>query len=177
MLRALQRLLRPSGRIAYTTIHVPPNLPPAARRRARRAGPRAVASRSGQAQLLRSAGFVEIDVLDVTDEFAATARGWLEEADRHADALASLEAPGRFAQRQRERRMLLAAIEDGLLRRGLFSAVKPGGRRRRTLRGGSVPVAAADGARSRLEPGPPTVGSGGVRRPGGAPRLQSGWAG
>jgi hypothetical protein len=72
--------------------------------------------------LLTSAGFVDIRERDVTTEFALTARAWLTEWEAHADVLAPLEAPGCFDQRQRERRTQLAAIDDGLLRRGLFSA-------------------------------------------------------
>jgi len=125
VLRALKRLLRPGGRIAYTTIYVTPGLAPAARRRAQRSGPRAVASRTDQTQLLASAGFVDIDLLDVTAAFATTARAWLTEADAHAAALAAVEAPGAFEERQRERRTQLAAIDGGLLRRGLLSATRP----------------------------------------------------
>ena len=125
MLRALKRLLRPGGRIAYTTIYVKPGLSDSQRRRAHRSGPRAVASRSEQTQLLASAGFVDIDLFDVTAEFAVTARAWLSEAETHADALAAVEAPGAFDERQRERRTQLAAVEDGLLKRGMLSATRP----------------------------------------------------
>lgn len=125
MLRALKRLLRPGGRIAYTTIYVTPGLSDAARRRAQRSGPRAVASRREQPTLLRSAGFVDVELTDVTAEFAVTARAWLAEADAHAEQLAAVEAPGAFDERQRERRTQLAAIDDGLLRRGLLSATRP----------------------------------------------------
>jgi hypothetical protein len=125
VLRALRRLLRPGGHLAFTTIFVTPGLPPAAHRRAIRSGPRAVASRVEQVQLLLSAGFVDVEQLDITAEFATTARAWLTEWDAHAEELAALEAPGAFAEHQRERRRQLAAIEDGLLRRGLFSATRP----------------------------------------------------
>ncbi len=125
MLRALRRLLRPGGRIAYTTIYVAPGLTVAERRRANRSGPRAVASRSTQERLLASAGFVEVDHVDVTAEFAATARAWLDESDAHAEELASVEGPGAFEERRRDRRAQLAAIDDGLLRRGLLSARRP----------------------------------------------------
>ena len=126
MLRALKRLLRPGGRIAFTTIYVTPGLPPAARRRAHRSGPRAVASRADQPQLLASAGFVDVDEMDLTGEFLTTARAWLDEWDRHAEELERLEGPEAFAERQRDRRVQLRAVENGLLRRGLFSAARPG---------------------------------------------------
>ena len=124
MLRALAKLLRPGGRIAFTTIHVPPDLTPAAKRRAHHAGPRAVASRSSQAQLLEAAGFTEIDERDVTGAFIGAQRAWLEERARHLDELAALEAPGAFAQRQDDHRAQLAATEAGLLRRAILSAVR-----------------------------------------------------
>ena len=125
MLRALKRLLRPGGVVAFTTIYVTPGLAAAGRQRARRSGPRAVASRSQQASLLATAGYVDIEQIDLTADFATTACAWLTECRSNAAQLAKLEPPGAFEQRQRERGRQLAAIEDGLLRRGLFSARRP----------------------------------------------------
>jgi cyclopropane fatty-acyl-phospholipid synthase-like methyltransferase len=125
VLRALKRLLRPGGRIAFTTIYVTPGLSPTERRRAHRSGPRAVASRAEQPRLLAAAGFVDVDELDLTNEFARTGRAWIEEWDRNANELQALEGLVAFEDRQRDRRVQLRAIEDGLLRRGLFSARRP----------------------------------------------------
>jgi hypothetical protein len=122
VLRACRRLLRPGGRTAFTTILEVPGLAPAARRRTRAAGPRAVAMRSDHQRLLRAAGFQDITELDVTAAFRATAAAWLAESDAHADQLARLEPPGAFAQRQADRRAMLAAIDGGLLRRALVFA-------------------------------------------------------
>ena len=72
VLRACRRLLRPGGRIGFYTIVESPGLSPAARRRARAAGPRAVAIRSVHQRLLRAAGFKDITEIDVTPAFAAT---------------------------------------------------------------------------------------------------------
>lgn len=126
MLRVLKRLLRPGGRIAFTTIYVRQGLPPAARRRAHRSGPRAVASRAAQPKLLASAGFVDVEELDLTREFAITGRAWLDQWDQHADELVQLEGRAAFEEHQRDRRVQLRAIDEGLLRRGLFSASRPG---------------------------------------------------
>jgi hypothetical protein len=124
VLRAFARLLRPAGRIAYTTIYVAPGLTRAARRRAHRSGPRAVASRSEQHRLLASAGFVDVAMLDLTAEFAVTGRAWLEGREANAEELTTFESPDAFAERQHERRVHLRAVEEGLLRRGLFSATR-----------------------------------------------------
>ncbi len=125
MLRALRRLIRRGGRIAYTTISIAPNLDAAARRRAHQTGPRAVSSRASQRRLLESAGFVHIEELDVTTAFAETARAWIEGRAAHSQVLAALETPGAFDQRQKDSRALLASVEDGLLRRGILSGVRP----------------------------------------------------
>jgi hypothetical protein len=125
VLRALKQLLRPGGRIAYTTIYVAPGLEPKLRRRAQRSGPRAVASRSDQRRLLASAGFTEIDTVDVTTEWASTARGWCSGWSANEAELVALDSRDTFAQRQRERHTQLRAIEDGLLKRSLFSATRP----------------------------------------------------
>ena len=125
MLRALKQLLRPGGRIAYTTIFVTPGLEPRLRRRAQRSGPRAVGSRTDQRQLLVSAGFTGIEVIDLTDDWLRTARGWLDGWAAHETELSALESPEAFAERQRERHTQLRAIEEGLLRRALFSASRP----------------------------------------------------
>ncbi len=124
MLRALGKLMRPGGRIAFTTIHLAPDLPPASRRRARRAGPRAVASRASQARLLEAAGFGDVDELDITEAFIDTQRAWLDARARHRDELAALEPPGAFDQRQADHRAQLVATEAGLLRRAMLSAVR-----------------------------------------------------
>ena len=122
MLRDCRRLLRPGGRIGFYTIVESPGMSPKARRRARAAGPRAVAMRSDHQRLLCAAGFRDVTELDVTSAFAATAAAWLAETDPYAEALAGLEPPGAFEQRQADRRSMLAAIRAGLLRRALVLA-------------------------------------------------------
>ena len=84
-----------------------------------------MASRAEQPRLLASAGFVDVEEIDLTNEFAITGRAWLDEWDRHAEELKRLEGPAAFEERQHDRRVQLRAIEDGLLRRGLFSATRP----------------------------------------------------
>jgi hypothetical protein len=108
--------------MGFYTIVEAPGLSPAARRRARAIGPRAVAMRSDHHRLLRAAGFHDVAEIDVTPAFAATAAAWLAETEPHADELARLEPPGAFRQRQADRRILLAGIHAGMLRRVLVLA-------------------------------------------------------
>jgi hypothetical protein len=98
--------------------------------------------RSDHHRLLAAAGFRDVTELDVTAAFAATAAAWLAETEPHATELARLEPPGAFAQRQADRRSMLAAIHAGLLRRVLLLARTDGDRsgegptRRRPREGG-----------------------------------------
>jgi hypothetical protein len=111
--------------MAFTTIQVAPGLTEAQRHRARRDGPRAVGTSSTYERLLASAGFVDIDAVDVTASFIDTARAWIDLRAEHAEELAPLEPPGSFETRQGDHRAQLAATEEGLLRRSLISAVRP----------------------------------------------------
>lgn len=106
--------------MGFTTIFETPGLGLSGRRRARAAGPRAVAMRSDHQRLL--GGFSDSTEVDLTPSFRATAAAWLAESEVHADELARLEPPGAFAQRQIGRRAMLAAIDAGLLRRALVVA-------------------------------------------------------
>ncbi len=78
--------------------------------------------RSVHHRLLGTARFADVAELDVTPAFRATAAAWLAEFETHVDELARLEPPGAFAQRQADRRAMLAAIDAGLLRRALLLA-------------------------------------------------------
>jgi hypothetical protein len=111
--------------MAFQTIHVTPGLNDSDRRRAHRSGPWAVASAQDPAELMRRAGFVEIHATDKTDEFRTTARAWIDQWDQHRTALVELHGDTAFETRQKERRIQLQAIEDGLLQRSLVLGIGP----------------------------------------------------
>ena len=125
VLRACRRILRPDGRMAFTTIHVAEGLDERDHRRAVRAGPWHVATRSPYRRLVEQAGFVDVDEIDVTDEYAATQRAWFDISSAHADELGRLTSATEFAVAQADRRRTREAIADGLLHRTLFVAVAP----------------------------------------------------
>lgn len=128
VLRACRRLLRPGGRLAFYTIVISPGLSEADYRRARQAGPSAVASRRDHEAMLRAAGFTKVATADVTPDFLGTARAWLETQERYGPQLRVSVGEAPFEERQEESRALVAAIEGGLLRRALFVAQRPRGR-------------------------------------------------
>jgi hypothetical protein len=123
--RALRRLLRPGGIIAFHVIHTAPDLSERDRRRAHQAGPWAVASGHAPDELMRRAGVVSIAAVDQTEQFRTTAAAWIREWDDHRDTLVALYGEGDVNTRQHERRRQLQAIDDGLLRRSLITSRRP----------------------------------------------------
>ena len=117
--------MRPGGRTAFFTIFAPNDVAPSERKRARAAAPRYGWSRADHAQLMRSAGFVGVEELDCTREYAATLQAWHDVSAEHADELAALTSLDAFEDRQRERRAALAAVADGLQRRVLLVGTAP----------------------------------------------------
>jgi hypothetical protein len=118
-------VLRPGGRIAFYTIAVARGLSAEDHRRAVCCGPPAVGTRSNYLSLLRSAGFVELDEVDVTAAYLDTARAWLRYGQEFEAGLAALEPPGAFADKLARRRDAIALIEAGHLRRSLLLATRP----------------------------------------------------
>jgi cyclopropane fatty-acyl-phospholipid synthase-like methyltransferase len=121
-LRATRAVLRPGRRTAFSVIFPTPGLPHAQARRAIEAGPPECALHTTYPNLLRSAGFVDIDEHDVTPDYLATARRKLEESQRFAAGMAEALGPPEFQETQAKRRLAIQAITDGLLRRSVFAA-------------------------------------------------------
>jgi hypothetical protein len=105
----------------------------------------AVASHLPNRVLLERAGFLDVEETDVTAEFIRVGRAWIEEGDRHREALVALLGAGEVETRQQERCVQLRAVEDGLLRRSLLVATKPidGGLPQRSVGPARRPVHAA----------------------------------
>jgi hypothetical protein len=109
--------------MAYYNIFLPPGLPKHLQRRALRAGPSAVSSRGiSQVELLTRAGFKSVVEADLTEDFLIAARAWYEGREARASELRATFGDSWFEDRQADSRAMIPAIEEGLLRRGLFVA-------------------------------------------------------
>ena len=111
--------------MAFLTIHPAEGLSRYQRRRASRDGPVAVAVSRPHRELLRAAGFVETAESDLSDEFVSVTQGWIEQWDAHRSEMEVIWGQDVFRQRQQERRKSLHTTRQGILRRSLFTAIRP----------------------------------------------------
>ena len=122
MLKAIHRVLRPGGRLAFHTIEPVPGLSAAEKRRVVSAGPPAVSVRTSYLSLLASAGFQEAQMTDLTEGYRASHRIWAEATARHEDDLRDTIGTQEFENRTEAYRQTRRALDDGLLLRSLYTA-------------------------------------------------------
>lgn len=117
-------MLRSGGRIAFLTIQPTPGLSARQRRRAHLIGPAAVAVPTSYPSLLASAGFVEVDTVDVTGDYLATQLSWIESLAAREEAMREVMGHDPYDERMRERHRAVQATRDGLLSRFMYSATR-----------------------------------------------------
>lgn len=125
MLRACYVLLKPGGRIAFTNIYIAPGVSERDYRRASRSRGPGAAERRAMTEMLDTAGFTGITERDVTAAFRRTTRAFLETSALHEEDLRRAWGDASFEERQRDRAATLALIDEGVVRRSIFVAVKP----------------------------------------------------
>ncbi len=119
MLEETHRVLRSGGLTVYTAIHTAPGLDRAIHRRAVTVGPPFCDAVASYDVLTERAGFVDVEVHDVTAEYLAVARRKLEATERLAPQLSQWSGQAEVAERIRRRSDAVEAIEAGLLRRSM----------------------------------------------------------
>jgi SAM-dependent methyltransferase len=124
VLRAMRRLLKPGGRMAFITIHTPLVLDASGKKLAHRFGPRMVNSRLGYSLMLDRAGFRDVHGSDITSEFLRISRGWHKARGRYEDELRATLGEARVCEMECESRLNVEGIVKGLLLRSIFTAVR-----------------------------------------------------
>lgn len=112
------------GRLALLTIQPTPGLSPSHRRRAHAVGPPGVAVRSSYPRVLQSAGFVGVVATDLTSDYRSTQQRWIDASDRHEAGLRDAVGDDEFERRMAGRYETLRAIDDGLLSRFKYVAIR-----------------------------------------------------
>jgi len=103
--------------MAFITVEISPGLSKTQHRKAALRGPRAVVSSSPVDELMTAARFTGVALHDVTEDFLRTVRAWFRGFDEYRRDLEHVLGAEEWAERQRDRRSMIEAIEEGLLRR------------------------------------------------------------
>ena len=106
-------------------IEVAPELDRRSRRRAISDGPPHAATSSTYPRLFRSAGYADVESIDLTSEYRVTAERWLREREQRADDYRSAVGAEVAADRLEQGAVTVRAIDEGLLRRTLYVARLP----------------------------------------------------
>jgi cyclopropane fatty-acyl-phospholipid synthase-like methyltransferase len=94
-------------------------------RLAQRDGNEHVESRVPYDVLMDEAGFIDVELTDVSDQYAKTLTEWKREWEADADAFIELVGEQEFIRRIRNRNLDIANTADGLLQRYQVYGVKP----------------------------------------------------
>ena len=125
-MRATRSVLKPGASNCFYVITTADDLNETDRERlAQRDGNEHVESPVPYDMLMEEAGFVDIEVTDVTSQYIKTLSGWKSEWEAAANAFIDLVGKKEFARRIRNRNLDIASTADGLLRRFRVYGVKP----------------------------------------------------
>lgn len=111
--------------MAFHTIQPASGLTSAQRRRAHAAGPIAVAVPTNYPSLLRTAGFVNIEAMDITSDYLATLQRWIDAAQRREAEVRRATGDDAFDERMAYRHDAVDAIDEGLLKRFQYAGTRP----------------------------------------------------
>jgi len=111
--------------MVFTTIYVTGEVSPRDYRRVLRARGQGAAEKRAMTELIETAGFVSVREQNATRAFAQTTRAFMETSARYRDELRAEWGASKFEESQRNRATTLALIDEGVLRRAVFTARRP----------------------------------------------------
>ena len=125
-MRATHSVLKPGAANCFYVITTAENLSAAERERlARRDGNEHVESRVPYDVLMEEAGFIDVELTDVTSQYTKTLIEWKREWEGDADAFIELVGEQEFVRRINNRNLDIVNTADGLLQRYQVYGVKP----------------------------------------------------
>lgn len=126
MLRATYSVLKPEARNCFYVITNAQELTDEERERlAERDGNEHVESPVPYDALMQEAGFVDIQVTDLTSAYLETLKRWKQAWEADADALIELVGEEDFLRRMHNRKVDIANVEDGIVRRCQVYGIRP----------------------------------------------------
>ena len=79
----------------------------------------------GYLDMMALAGFVDVEMTDTSDEYAAAMAAWVDAWDDDANEIGPLVGKKEFDQRQTSRRRNIELVGEGLLKRVFVTGRKP----------------------------------------------------
>jgi hypothetical protein len=111
--------------LASFTIAFPDDLTDPQFDRAVELGPEFADSRPGFHEMMRQAGFANIRVEDVSNDYLAVAKALLEARGAEAEAMGELIGVEELEERQQRMRRAITALQEGVLGRYLITGRRP----------------------------------------------------
>ncbi len=128
VLDSCRRTIRADGKMVFSVILVTPGLTADDHERATAGGPPFIETEIPYPEMLRRTGWDITDHRDLTAEYRATLARMLDKLEIHAGEIANLFGDDEAADERARRRRALEALEQGMLRRELFSVMPSAGK-------------------------------------------------
>lgn len=123
VLGSCRRTIRAGGKMVFSVISIRPELTAAEYERAAARGPRFIETEIPYPEMLRQTGWEITDIRDLTAEYKVNMGRMLDKLETHAEEIANLFGDDEAANERTSRRATFESLEQGLLRRELFSVV------------------------------------------------------
>jgi hypothetical protein len=109
--------------MVFTVIFIAPELSPGDRALAAASGPPVIEAAAGYAEMLQEAGWEITTRTELTAEYGASLGHLIGLEEAHEAELRDLRGDAGYLEKLGRRQRSLAAVEQGLIRREMFSAI------------------------------------------------------